>query len=85
MSTRGDLFGEKIIPFDKAKIFVYSEGRKIIYDGRSLKFKAHPLRVDFYAELFDGVDAGEACQLWAMDAALFNFLDKRNLVNYEDN
>lgn len=83
--THGDIFGEKPVPFGKAEVYVYESACDIILKGHAVKTVTHPLKIEIYADIYDGVDVSEPCARYKLDCALFNFLDKRNLVNYEDN
>lgn len=85
IASRGDIFGGKVVPFDKAELSVYAAGYEIGVTGHSIKKVTHPLKINIYLGLSDGVDV-EDLATYDLDGALFNFLDKRNLIkNYEDN
>lgn len=67
-----DVFGAKIIPFGRAECSLFSY------------LSAFGIGVKVYVYDVDGAD-GEDDLVLPVDGALFNFLDKRNLINCEDN
>lgn len=79
IASRGDLFGEKVVPFGQADFSVYCDGYYLYWEGRYLKKKTHPLVLNIYCDLHDGADVS-GCASFELDGALFNFLDKRGLV-----
>ena len=66
-----DLFGTKTIPFDRAECSLFAT------------LSASGVGVKAYVCDAGGEDGGSEIFL-AADRALFNFLDKRNLINYKD-
>lgn len=86
VSERGDLFGGKVVPFDRAEILVLGNGQEIYADGQNFKVRTHPLYIETFVHLFDGVEVREPCATYDLDGALFNFIDKRDLIkNLEEN
>lgn len=85
-SREGDIFGGKIVSFENADIYIFVACREISGDGHGLKIKVYPLKIDVYAEIYDGVDIGKAVTAYKLDGALFNFIDKKDLIkDYEAN
>ena len=66
-----DVFGAKIIPFDRAECSVFAS---MSTSGIGLKVYIYDVEGD------DGAD-----MVLTVDGALFNFLDKRNLIDYKGN
>lgn len=86
VSETGDLFGSKIVPFEKARVSVCGRGQEIYIDAKGMhgvRIRTTPMRIETTAVIYDGADIRTPHAEYELDCALYNFLDKRNLVDAE--
>lgn len=81
-------FDEKCVPFDAGEISVSPVFRIAYGFGHSRKYKVNALKIEMHVDIYVRLDSGCPLVVYPiglLDCALFNFLDKKNLVVYEYN
>lgn len=84
--AQSDVFGNTVIPFEKLNYYVMAR-LYVFKHGSIVQLWTRPSKIDVFLQVYtDGENGVEYEDEYPLDGALFNFLDKRNLItNYEDN
>lgn len=84
--AQSDVFGNTVIPFEKLNYYV-SARLYVFKRGSIVQVWTRPSKIDVFLKVCTNGEEGVKFEdEYPLDGALYNFLDKRNLItDYEDN